>query len=547
MKYLNKLFIGALCVLAATTACKKEFLVTAPTTSVSTATTFSTTENVKQAVNGIAYVMCNQHSAYSQGYCGENRIISYYNEWPSQEFRINQYASGWTRVMTGKYHINKTSPYATYAWAYYYEIIGNANSIVAHVDDAEGPDEEKLFYKAQARTYRDYAYMKLLELYSYRWQDTNGGATDGIVMRMDESTGPMPLSSVAECYKLIYEDLDQAIREYDQSGMDREKEKVWLANEAVAYGVYARAALHKQDYAKALEMATKARNGYPLMSNTEYKAGFMKPTSEWMFCAYDDISETKYYWTFGKQFACNGNDARTKKYGAGDIEREFTERMPEEDVRMSLFLTEPKFGGLDLYNGKGTDAKGKSTAHMNMTYGQMQSVEAKAAARAYIDSMTPDGVGDAGDAYQAGYYYINANLKFWVFGLPGISYVPFMRSSEMVLIQAEANYFLGNEAAAQAALVELNTSTGRQPGYTCTKTGDALFQEIVDYRELELWGEGFNWYDIKRWNRDISRKSFEEGGNCHTSTAVTIKADENNKWTWFIPENETQFNPEIPD
>ena len=33
--------------------------------------------------------------------------------------------------------------------------------------------------------------------------------------------------------------------------------------------------------------------------------------------------------------------------------------------------------------------------------------------------------------YQAGFYYLDANLKFFVTGQPGISYLPFIRSSEM--------------------------------------------------------------------------------------------------------------------
>ena len=57
--------------------------------------------------------------------------------------------------------------------------------------------------------------------------------------------------------------------------------------------------------------------------------------------------------------------------------------------------------------------------------------------------------------YQAGFYYLDANLKFFVTDQPGVSYLPFIRSSEMVLIEAEANYFLHHEAEAQAALVEL--------------------------------------------------------------------------------------------
>ena len=144
--------------------------------------------------------------------------------------------------------------------------------------------------------------------------------------------------------------------------------------------------------------------------------------------------------------------------------------------------------------------------------------------------------------YQAGFYYLDANLKFFVTGQPGISYVPFIRSSEMVLIEAEANYFLHHEAEAQAALVELNATSGRNPEYTCTKTGEELLSEIQDYRCLELWGEGFEWSDFKRWNKAVVRKSFAEGGNAHQAVAITINPEDGNKWTWGVPLNETDYN-----
>lgn len=123
-------------------------------------------------------------------------------------------------------------------------------------------------------------------------------------------------------------------------------------------------------------------------------------------------------------------------------------------------------------------------------------------------------------------------------------YLPYIRSSEMVLIEAEANYFLQNESAAQAALVKLNASSGRDPQYSCDKVGSELFEEIVLYRELELWGEGFNWHDYKRWNRDIVRVGFGKGGYVHVATATTIKASDSS-WTWSIPETETQYNTEV--
>ena len=147
--------------------------------------------------------------------------------------------------------------------------------------------------------------------------------------------------------------------------------------------------------------------------------------------------------------------------------------------------------------------------------------------------------------YQSGYMYLGGQLKFYVFDTPGVSYLPFIRSSEMVLIEAEANYFLSNEPDAQAALIELNATCGRNPEYTCAKIGEALWNEIMDYRELELWGEGFAWSDYKRWNRSVVRKGFADGGNAHISIAKTIPADGANKWTWDVPLNETDYNDEL--
>lgn len=175
-----------------------------------------------------------------------------------------------------------------------------------------------------------------------------------------------------------------------------------------------------------------------------------------------------------------------------------------------------------------------------------------AAAKSYSASMTPSGLtapytDDAtaaltNDDY---WYIVNGHLKFWVFDQPGVSYVPFIRASEMLLIEAEANHFLNQDSEAQKNLIELNKTSGRNPNYTCTKTGDDMFKEIKDYRELELWGEGFNWYDMKRWNLDIVRTSFNDGGNSPVATAVTLPASGCNKWTWDIPEDETQYNGDV--
>ncbi|MBO4535851.1 MAG: RagB/SusD family nutrient uptake outer membrane protein, partial [Bacteroidales bacterium] len=137
------------------------------------------------------------------------------------------------------------------------------------------------------------------------------------------------------------------------------------------------------------------------------------------------------------------------------------------------------------------------------------------------------------------------NFKIHNFGQPGIGHMCLFRSSEMVLIEAEAQYQLKNEDAARALLVELNATSKRDPAYTCTATGTALMDQIKLYRGIELWGEGFNWFDLKRWGDTIDRKTYANGGNWMSQYAITITPDEKNHWTWCIPQHETNYNKGI--
>ena len=78
------------------------------------------------------------------------------------------------------------------------------------------------------------------------------------------------------------------------------------------------------------------------------------------------------------------------------------------------------------------------------------------------------------------------------------------------------------EAEARQLLKELIRDSGRDPQYTCDKSGQALLDEIKFYRRIELWGEGFSWFDFKRRKDTIVRHTFEDGGNYMTNAAVTI-------------------------
>lgn len=541
-KIINKLFAGSLLAgMMLVSSCAGDYLDTAPTDSTGATDAVGTTANAMKALNGIAKIMTTQHSYFGGGFAGENNIMIQYESYPSENYNYNYYASGWSPIFNQEFHTRTNSIYDAYAWYYYYTIAGNANTILANIDNAEGTEAERNFVKASALTFRAYAFEKLVHYYCWRWQDSNNGASQGIVLRLDESTGGQGYATLAETYAQIYKDLDEAIMLFEQSGMDRNASQVWMPNINVAHAIYARAALTKQDYTKALTEAKLARQNYPLMSNAEYHAGFCNPTSEWIFGSFGSAQENNWYWSYGTQYACNGYyaNAAGAANGAGSIGRELINRIPNNDARKALFLTEDKFPGYNFNDGSA----------MDLGYGILGwgDDEKKAdalweEAAAYCQKMAVSGLEAP---YQAGHMYLGGQLKFYVFDTPGVSYLPFIRSSEMVLVEAEANYFLNDETAARAALVELNATSGRNPEYTCDKSGEALWNEIMDYRELELWGEGFAWSDYKRWNRDIVRHSFAEGGNAHISVAKTIPASGVNKWTWDVPLNETDYNDEL--
>ena len=88
----------------------------------------------------------------------------------------------------------------------------------------------------------------------------------------------------------------------------------------------------------------------------------------------------------------------------------------------------------------------------------------------------------------------------------------------------------------------------RDPNYTVPATsGEALLDEVKLQRRLELWGEGFNWFDYKRWNEVIEDRTFDENdienmGSYPTTVAATYQPDFMMGWRAAIPQNEFTYN-----
>lgn len=501
-----------------------EYLNTAPTSSTATATIFENTENAALAVNGLNRLMYCQYNDYGQGFNGEGTIRLYMGEYPGDKLMsCNQ--TGWKLEALGEQYDNNRDDINEYAWYYYYMVISNANSIISNIDAAEGPEADRKFIKAQALTYRAYCYSNLVQLFGRRWSDNNGDTPSCVLRLIAGGEDNLDRAKTKDVYAQIYQDLDDAITLFTESGKANKRgADVHKMDLDVAYAIYARVALTREDWQKALDMAKLARANYPLMSVADYNKGFCNPTSESIWSLYNVGDETIYYYSFFGYIAYNSNAGNVRQRPKL-ISREFFNQINAADIRKKLFL-DPT-GYEDAMNKETMLASTQKTSNALYNYG-------------FAYGSADGRKGLYSTAYVAGFM----QFKFACNEAPGVGHLTLFRSSEMLLIEAEANYRLNKPADAQAALVALNATSGRYPGYTCTLTGEALMNEIKLYRGIELWGEGFTWFDLKRWGDTIVRKDWANGGSWMADFLGTVPPTKHN-WTWIIPQRETDYNKGI--
>jgi hypothetical protein len=114
--------------------------------------------------------------------------------------------------------------------------------------------------------------------------------------------------------------------------------------------------------------------------------------------------------------------------------------------------------------------------------------------------------------------------------------LPIIRLTEIYLIRAESRARNGNETGAIADLMTVR-SRAWATAKTVTATGNALLEEIIKERRIELCYEGVRLWDLMRLKRDVVRK------NC-TGPVCTIKYP-NPRFILPIPFREIDANPSM--
>lgn len=484
MKNLKLIYVAWLCAIVVGTGCKKEYLQLDPPETLTPTSVFATTKNAYAAINGIHRMMYVQwYGSQALGGHSGNMI---YMDALGEDFVMTAQSNGW---FISEYrwlqHRNDASTISRFSYGFYYTIIANANAIIANIDNAVGPDADKKAIKGQAYAYRAWSYFQMVQLFGVRFDKNDANSTLGMSLVLEPTTGAKPRSTVAETYNQINNDIDQAISLL--TGLPARPSKSHL-NVNVAKGLKARVALTQQNWPVAAQMAAEARQGFPLMSNAQYLQGFSDTGNpEWIWGIDHRDDHPTYFYSF---YAYLGNFSSTNtRANPKAIFSPLYNQISATDVRKQLWDPTGTNTSFPLVAG--------GTRFPYMT-------------RKFILANPNNSNGD----------------------------LVFMRSAEMYLIEAEALARQGGQdAAARQALFTL--AKQRDPNYVLsTNSGQALINEIMIQRRVELWGEGFRFYDLKRTNSPLDRT----GGNHNNTLAQKMNEPAGSlNWQFLIPRAEIEY------
>ncbi|WP_297066267.1 RagB/SusD family nutrient uptake outer membrane protein [uncultured Duncaniella sp.] len=561
----NRYIIGGLAVALMTPAlvsCGDDFLNEEPITNISSVTVNTSEEGANAAVTGLVRQMQRQFDDLKNGNLnasGETFFANIYGEALGPDNNVGEatnYMRTGIKPANFRYAIGW---WPSWMYKYCYSIIGSANSILTNLSEDPTNDNE-LWLKASALTMRAHAYTRLMQVYAPRWIDSNNGEKHCIVLRIKSGEpNEKQFSTCNEVYDQLYRDLNDAIAYFEKSSKKRGNQ-LFFVDENVARGIYARLALLKDDYKTAQKMAHDARQDYTIMSEKDYLSGFSTENDEWMWApAMDPLGI--YYWGFGAHYACNGHYVKSWGY-TSSMQYSLYKHFSETDVRSQLYfgplcvkhapeiaakygVTEEDFFNPNNYSnqtygisitGSGSSPKGKNKAMWDFIkeYGKR------------FASLRPE---DIKGIYPTNSKGLSIGIQYKFQGLPDgytSCWPPYMRAGEMLLIEAEAAYHNSDYSTTVSCLTELMAK--RDPNYTIPATsGEALLDEVKLQRRLELWGEGFNWFDYKRWNEVIEYKAFDKDnienmGSYPTTVAATYQPDFMNGWRAAIPQAEFTYN-----
>ncbi|MBR3499946.1 MAG: RagB/SusD family nutrient uptake outer membrane protein [Bacteroidales bacterium] len=377
-------------------------------------------------------------------------------------------------------------------WNFYFTLIKNTNEVIDFFGEEDPTNPVLRSYLGQAYALRAFSYYYLIQLF----QDVALGDYPNATFNKEAPAVPIIYAVrdaktneevAARSGRNKIEDLCVEIeRNIDLALPLLDGAPRLTKNEVdynVAQGIAARYYLLSQQWDKAITAATAALEGYTLMDNARLHAGFKEIEDPEVMWGFNHTSETQT--TYASFFSHMSND----NYGYGGIgqsvrciDASLYNQIPVSDYRKSLF------------NGPDGDSSAP-----------------------YAGGKLP---------YAARKFGGDANY---------LQDYTFMRAAEMYLIIAEAEARKDGTSTTLATLMEK-----RDPAWS--KTAD--LQEVLLQRRIELWGEGFEYFDLRRLAKGVDRTYT---GTNHSAQAQYAFPAHAKSWNFQIPQREIQNNVYITE
>jgi len=411
---------------------------------------------------------------------------------------------------------DKNSPYWFYAWG----AITTANKMLNYLDDATVGSNNKLQeYKARGLILRAYAYNYLMENYQDAYLQ---GGQGKLGMPLYDFYSPVQESkgraSAGETYDFIKKDLTDAIQLLEEAGVGYTAELADF-DLGVAKFILARVALSTGDWATVISHSNDILSHYPdLMGESAYGGKNTGTNSNPVlrpepngFLNNAANPEVILGFPLGEALTAHNSWMNPFAEGYGGLSQGFQridnrlyDRISNSDYRKDCFMDQSWGDYTYPTNGDQRTIPALTNLKFAATHGL--------------------GSDDKKNVGTVTCYY--------------------MRSSEVLLMKAEAQAQNGDGAGAEATLNVLlaaRTKSGSSP-LTCDNypamAGLSALEMVQLQSRIELWGEGGReFYNNKRWDIAVNRAS--------STTHVDKSTYSVSKMTVQIPLDEIMYNDKM--
>ena len=493
-----KKILLSLIILVGLSGCSENYLDRTPTDAVSINYANSTANTAKVYLNGV-YKYFYKYAPDGTSQHDNNGMITrlIYDDALGLDLIIsaNWYSSIYLFQESRRRENNNS---AKYNWNWAYQIIKDANTLIASSVANEGSDPEWTEIAGQAFALRAFGYYQLCNLYQKHYRVGKNLPGFPLMLEAPISGSDMeykPRGVLDDVYTQMVKDCKEAIGRLTSS-----RDGVGYINQNVAQGLLARiytdmAYVDNTLWDEVITLAQDARAGFSLMTEAQFQSGFNTPTVEWMWGMMNDQQGATAYPAF---------------FSFYDLDREYGyQNFRVDPVFMALFDADDCRGELfkDTYSGMGLipnpELRYRTTKFRDITN--------------HVGSL------------------------------------PLMRAAEMYLLEAEAHANKGDNPTAQSLVDDVRAAriTGYIPAVAPAAKDDMLELIWVERRK-ELFGEGFALKDILRFGWFVNGAKATRG-SAHTSgLGITVvpynspaPVDNDYRYIFQIPEKELQNNPYI--